>query len=72
MDMKNTAILFILLLSILGLILGIHYSGDSTSDVSDFNKTGNGSTAISHNNHTHESYLGPFFNKTQNMISNIF
>ena len=34
MDMKNTVILLILLLSILGLIIGVHYTADDTSDVS--------------------------------------
>ena len=34
MDMKNTIILLILLLSILGLIIGVHYTADDTSDVS--------------------------------------
>ena len=34
MDMKNTVIILILLLSILGLIIGVHYTADDTSDVS--------------------------------------
>lgn len=34
MDMKNTVILLILLLSILGLIIGVHYTADDTSAVS--------------------------------------
>ena len=34
MDMKNTVILLILLLSILGLIIGVHYTADDTNDVS--------------------------------------
>ena len=34
MDMKNTVILLILLLSILGLIIGVHYTVDDTNDSS--------------------------------------
>lgn len=34
MNMKNTAILLILLLSILGLIIGVYYSEDVNSDSS--------------------------------------
>ena len=34
MDIKNTVILLILLLSILGLIIGVHYTSDDSSDVS--------------------------------------
>ena len=34
MDIKNTIILLILMLSILGLIIGVHYTADDTSDVS--------------------------------------
>lgn len=34
MDMKNTVILLILLLSILGLIIGVHYTSDDSIDVS--------------------------------------
>ena len=34
MDMKNAVILLIFLLSILGLIIGVHYTADDTADAS--------------------------------------
>lgn len=34
MDMKNAVILLIFLLSILGLIIGVHYTTDDTADAS--------------------------------------
>ncbi len=40
MDMKNTVILLILLLSILGLIIGVHYTVDESSDASQDNEMG--------------------------------
>ena len=38
MDMKNTFLLLILLLSILGLIIGVHYTVDESSDASQGNE----------------------------------
>ena len=51
MNMKNTVILLILLLSILGLIIGVHYTTDESSDVNqgkEITIDGNNPTIIIH------------------------
>ncbi len=52
MNMKNTAILLILLLSIVGLIIGVHYtnddSGNSAEHENEINIDGDNPTIIIH------------------------
>ena len=68
MNMKNTVILLILLLSILGLIIGVYYTEDITSDSSPqddwkiVSEDNNGIITITlTENNKNESGLGKFF-----------
>ena len=46
MDMKNTVILLIFLLSILGLIIGVYYSDDVNSNITSFKRLYNNTDGI--------------------------
>lgn len=46
MDMKNTVILLIFLLSILGLIIGVYYSDDVNSNSTSFKRQYNNTNGI--------------------------
>ena len=62
MNMKNTVILLLFLLTVLGLILGIYYTEDfngSKSDNNDFN-------TVKHNTKNAENLISPLKNNNSN------
>jgi hypothetical protein len=66
MNMKNTVILLIFLLSILGLIMGVHFTEDTNSTAT----SDNNSDSINHDSNSSMTFT--ITNNENNVLTNLF
>ena len=66
MNMKNTVILLIFLLSILGLIMGVHFTEDTNSTAT----SDNNSDSITHDSNSSMTFT--ITNNENNVLTNLF
>ena len=66
MNMKNTVILLIFLLSILGLIMGVHFTEDPNSTAT----SDNNSDSINHDSNSSMTFT--ITNNENNVLTNLF